>query len=129
GTPLDGLRRDLETQLAKLPTVRGASSSYASQRLNSVFDRAQTQADGFKDEYVSTEHLLLAITQDTASAAGQILRRHGVTQEGLLAALREVRGNQKVTDENPEDKYQALQRYARDLTDAARKGKLDRKST
>ena len=125
GVPVDGLRRELETQFGKLPTVRGASGSYPSQRLLAVFERAQAQADTFKDDYVSTEHLLLAIAQDTAGAAGQILGRNGVTQERLYTALREVRGNQKVTDENPEDKYQALQRYARDLTDAARKGKLD----
>src|SRR5438876_1036928 len=125
GVPVDGLRRELETQFAKLPTVRGTSGSYPSQRLLAVFERAQAQADTFKDDYVSTEHLLLAIAQDTAGAAGQILGRNGVTQERLYAALREVRGNQKVTDENPEDKYQALQRYSRDLTEAARKGKLD----
>jgi ATP-dependent Clp protease ATP-binding subunit ClpB len=125
GVQAETLRRDLDAQLGTLPAVRGTAGSYAGQRLLAVFERAQAEADRFKDEYVSTEHLLLGISQDRTGGAGQILGRHGVTQERLYAALREVRGSQKVTDENPEDKYQALQRYARDLTDAARKGKLD----
>src|ERR1051325_1019323 len=125
GVQPDGLRREIDAQLGTLPKVRGAGASYASQALSAVFERAQAEADRFKDEYVSTEHLLLGIAQERGSGAGQALPRPGVTQERLYAALREVRGNQKVTDENPEDKYQALQRYARDLTDAARKGKLD----
>jgi ATP-dependent Clp protease ATP-binding subunit ClpB len=125
GAKVEPLRRDLDAQLGKLPTVRGTSGSYASQRLLAAFERAQAEADRFKDDYVSTEHLLLGIAQDRGGGASQVLGRHGVTQEGLYTALREVRGTQKVTDENPEDKYQALQRYARDLTDAARKGKLD----
>jgi ATP-dependent Clp protease ATP-binding subunit ClpB len=125
GAQVEPLRRDLDAELGKLPRVRGSAGSYAGQRLLGVFERAQAEADRFKDEYVSTEHLLLGVTEDRAGGAGQVLARAGVSQERLYAALREVRGNQKVTDENPEDKYQALQRYARDLTDAARKGKLD----
>jgi ATP-dependent Clp protease ATP-binding subunit ClpB len=125
GAQTDALRRGLDAQLGKLPKVRGTSGSYASQPLGRVLEQAQAEADRFKDDYVSTEHLLLAIAQERSSGASQMLGRHGVTQERLLAALREVRGSQKVTDENPEDKYQALQRYARDLTEAARKGKLD----
>jgi ATP-dependent Clp protease ATP-binding subunit ClpB len=125
GAQVETLRRDLDVELGKLPKVRGSSSSYAGQRLLSVFERAQAEADRFKDDYVSTEHLLLGVTGDRGGGAGQVLARNGVTQERLYAALREVRGTQKVTDENPEDKYQALQRYARDLTEAARKGKLD----
>jgi ATP-dependent Clp protease ATP-binding subunit ClpB len=125
GVQVESLRRDLDGRLGALPKVRGSASSYAGQALLAAFEHAQTEADRFKDDYVSTEHLLLGIAQERGSGASQVLARHGVTQERLYAALREVRGTQKVTDENPEDKYQALQRYARDLTDAARKGKLD----
>src|SRR5207237_380290 len=78
-----------------------------------------------KDEYVSTEHLLVAVAQDQDGAAGRALAHAGVTLDAILKALVDVRGSQRVTDQNPEDKYQALQRYSRDLTDAARRGKLD----
>ena len=92
---------------------------------NQLLDRAFKEADGFKDEYVSTEHLLLAITQLKQDAAQQILAHHGATHDAILKALTAVRGSQRITDQNPEAKYQALERYARDLTEQARKGKLD----
>jgi ATP-dependent Clp protease ATP-binding subunit ClpB len=90
-----------------------------------LLERAFKEAANFKDEYVSTEHLLLATTQTKRSAAQEILVRHGATYEAILKALTAVRGSQQVTDQNPEAKYQALERYARDLTEQARRGKLD----
>jgi ATP-dependent Clp protease ATP-binding subunit ClpB len=119
------LQRALEAELAKLPTVRGGSGQYVSDRTRIMLERAQKEAERLKDEYVSTEHLLVAAAQDRDGAAGRVLAASGVTSEGIYRALVEVRGTQRVTDPNPEDKYQALQRYARDLTEAARKGKLD----
>src|SRR5438094_7903421 len=80
GGQVDGSRRDLDAQLGTLPKVRGASGSYMSQALGAVFERAQAEADRFKDEYVSTEHLLLGIAQERGGGAGQVLARHGVTQ-------------------------------------------------
>ncbi len=124
GAPADAVRRQVEGELARLPKVRGGEQ-YAGSRLIAVFDRAQTEADRLKDEYVSTEHLLVAIAQDAGSPAGRILASNGVTPDRIWSALQEVRGSQRVTDENPEGKYQALQRYARDLTELARKHKLD----
>ena len=112
--------------LEKLPKVSGASSQAGlSQSANQLLDRAFKEADNFKDEYVSTEHLLLAVTQLKQDTAQQILARHGATHEAILKALTAVRGSQRITDQNPEAKYQALERYARDLTEQARKGKLD----
>jgi ATP-dependent Clp protease ATP-binding subunit ClpB len=125
GARPDALQQALEAELAKLPTVRGGSGQYVSDRTRVLIERAQREAERLKDEYVSTEHLLVAATQDRDSGAGRVLAANGITSEGIYRALVEVRGTQRVTDQNPEDKYQALQRYARDLTDAARKGKLD----
>ncbi|HEV2721588.1 MAG TPA: AAA family ATPase, partial [Thermoanaerobaculia bacterium] len=109
-------------EVAKYSKVGGASAeSLISANLRRVFDVAFEEASKFNDEYVSTEHFLLAITQ----VKGDILKRHGVTHDAVLKALQSVRGSQRVTDQNPEDKYQALERYARDLTALARRGKLD----
>ncbi|HSS97169.1 MAG TPA: AAA family ATPase, partial [Terriglobales bacterium] len=117
---------EIYAALEKLPKVSGASSQAGiSQAANQLFDRAFKEADNFKDEYVSTEHLLLAVTQLKQDAAQQILARQGATHEAILKALTAVRGSQRITDQNPEAKYQALERYARDLTEQARKGKLD----
>jgi len=112
--------------LEKLPKVSGeAAQSNLSNEANKLLDQAFKEASNFKDEYVSTEHLLLAITHLKRDAAQQILARHGATYDAILKALTVVRGSQKVTDQNPEAKYQALERYARDLTEQARRGKLD----
>src|SRR5262249_42643190 len=86
---------------------------------------AFSEAERMKDEYVSTEHLLIGIVADTSGAAGRLLKAQSVTQDRVLQALKDVRGSQRVTDQNPEEKYQALERYGRDLTEAARKQKLD----
>ncbi len=113
-------------ELDKLPKVSGeAAQPTLSNEVNKLLDQAFKEASNFKDEYVSTEHLLLAATQLKRDAAQQILARHGATYDAILKALTAVRGSQKVTDQNPEAKYQALERYARDLTEQARRGKLD----
>ncbi|HYL12999.1 MAG TPA: ATP-dependent chaperone ClpB [Terriglobales bacterium] len=117
---------DAYKEIERLPKVSGAATQATmSPVLNQLLERAFKEADNFKDEYVSTEHMLLAITQMRRDAAEQILTRHGATYEAILKALTAVRGSQKVTDQNPEAKYQALERYARDLTELARRGKLD----
>jgi len=118
---------DVYGAIEQLPKVSGEGATQAaiSATANQLLDRAFKEASNFKDEYVSTEHLLLAITQLKRDAAQQILARHGATYDGILKALTSVRGSQKVTDQNPEAKYQALERYARDLTEQARRGKLD----
>ena len=114
--------RDIE----KLPKVSGgAAQATLSGAANQLLERAFKEADNFKDEYVSTEHLLLAITQLKNDVAQQILARQGATHDAILKALTSVRGSQRITDQNPEAKYQALERYARDLTEQARRGKLD----
>jgi ATP-dependent Clp protease ATP-binding subunit ClpB len=120
---LNEVYRAIET----LPKVSGGGVAQAtiSQAANQLLERAFKEADNFKDDYVSTEHLLLAATQAKRDAAQEILARHGATHDAILKALTAVRGSQKVTDQNPEAKYQALERYARDLTEQARRGKLD----
>jgi ATP-dependent Clp protease ATP-binding subunit ClpB len=117
---------DVYGEIDRLPKVSGESSQATlSPAVNQLLERAFKEAANFKDEYVSTEHLLLAATQTKRSAAQEILARHGATYDAILKALTSVRGSQKVTDQNPEAKYQALERYARDLTEQARRGKLD----
>jgi ATP-dependent Clp protease ATP-binding subunit ClpB len=114
----------LGAELDKQPKSPGSTQIGASGRLGRVLQQAQREASDLKDEYVSTEHLLLAMTEDTGFT-GQTLKRLGVTRDRVLNALREVRGSQRVTDANPEGKYQALEKYGRDLTDLARKNKID----
>jgi ATP-dependent Clp protease ATP-binding subunit ClpB len=113
-------------EVAKFSKVAGESAEPGvSSSMRKVFDEAFKLAAQFSDEYVSTEHFLLAIAQAKQTTAGKILARHGAVPDALLKALQSVRGTQRVTDQNPEDKYQALERYARDLTQLARRGKLD----
>src|SRR6059036_1520767 len=117
---------EIYESIEQLPKVSGgAAQASLSQAANQLLDRAFKEADTFKDEYVSTEHLLLAITQVKRDPAQEILARHGATHDAILKALTSVRGSQRITDQNPEAKYQALERYARDLTEQARRGKLD----
>ncbi len=116
----------IETALSGLARAATATQVYVSPRFKRVFDAAQEEADRLKDEYVSTEHFLLAMADDVEKgAAGQILRRAGVTRDRLYQALQEVRGGQRVTSPTPESTYQALEKYGRDLTGLARQGKLD----
>jgi ATP-dependent Clp protease ATP-binding subunit ClpB len=117
---------DTYEQIDRLPKVSGgATQATPSAALNKMLEQAFKEAANFKDEYVSTEHLLLAATHGKRDAAEEILARHGATYDAILKALTTVRGSQKVTDQNPEAKYQALERYAKDLTELARRGKLD----
>ena len=117
---------DLYRETEKLPKVSGeASQATLSNAANKLLEQAFKEAANFKDEYVSTEHLLLAITHLKQDAAQKILAQHGATNDAILKALISVRGSQKVTDQNPEAKFQALEKYARDLTEQARRGKLD----
>ena len=111
--------------IERLPKVGGLADHYLSPALKEVLDQAAKETEQFKDEYVSTEHLLLALSGKKNDAAGIILNRLGVTHDAILKALVAIRGTQRVTDQNPEAKYQALERYARDLTELARRGKLD----
>src|SRR5208337_2866733 len=114
-----------EKAIEGLPKVGGTTDHHLSPALKEVLDQAPKEKDQFKDEFVSTEHLLLALARKPRETAGRILAQLGVTHEAILKALVAVRGSQRVTDQNPEAKFQALERYARDLTDLARRGKLD----
>ena len=118
------LLSETEGMLASLPKVSGVVTRGLSPRLEPLFRRALSEADAFKDEFLSAEHFLLAFASEPGKVA-DLLRKHGLTREALLSALTAIRGTQRITDENPEAKYQALEKYCRDLTDAARRDKLD----
>ncbi len=123
GAHVGQIRSILESELGRLPKVSGGSLT-AARSLHDVLQAAQKQADRMKDQYVSTEHLLIALC-DIKSEAKEILTVSGVTKDAILAALKELRGSATVTSQNPEDTYQALERYGRDLVAMARQGKLD----
>jgi ATP-dependent Clp protease ATP-binding subunit ClpB len=126
GVPTERLEHNLHQIEEKLPRVSGGSNQPAlSASLNKVLDQAFREAANFKDEYVSTEHLFLGVARQKNDAAGAALTALGATHEAILQALTAVRGSQRVTDQNPEGKFQALEKYAKDLTDLARRGKLD----
>src|ERR1700756_1986329 len=126
GVPTEQLLSRANDALSKLPKVGGASSQPGlSSSMQKVLDRAFKEAADFKDEYVSTEHLLLALTEQKNDPARELLASLGATHDSVLQALSTVRGNQRVTDQNPESKFQALEKFAKDLTDLARRGKLD----
>ncbi|MCL5961217.1 MAG: AAA family ATPase, partial [Chloroflexi bacterium] len=113
-------------EVDRLPKVYGAGQVYLSPRLGRVFDVADQERERLKDEYVSTDHLLVAIADDQDKGAAQrILREYNITKDRIYQVLASIRGSQRVTDQNPEAKYQALEKYGRDLTELARKGKLD----
>src|SRR6266853_849649 len=119
---------DVYKEIEKLPKVSGPSGANQpslSAQVNQLLEKSFQEADTFKDEYVSTEHMLLALTSLKRDPAQELLTRHGATHDAILKALTSVRGSQRITDQNPEGKYQALERYARDLTEQARRGKLD----
>jgi ATP-dependent Clp protease ATP-binding subunit ClpB len=115
---------DTQAAVARLPRVQGGQQ-YFSPRQSQIFTAAQQQADKMQDEFISTEHLLVAIVDEKDGEAGKILRQHGIKKDDLLKVIEQMRGGSRITDQNAEQNYQALSKYARDLTDAARKGKLD----
>jgi ATP-dependent Clp protease ATP-binding subunit ClpB len=127
GANPDIIASQLENELNRVPQVtgRGVGQVYLSSRLNEIFNIAGKEAERLTDEYLSTEHFLMAITDEKQGASYQILQRNGVTKDAIFRVLQEIRGPHRVTDQNPEEKYQALKRYSRDLTEEARKGKLD----
>ncbi len=126
GVKLDLLKSELEQALSRIPQVKGITSDqmYISSRLSQVLEQAQAEAERLQDQYVSAEHILLAICDDSGEA-GRIFKEQGVGKDKIFQALREIRGSQRITDPNPEQKYQALKQYGKDLTELARKGKLD----
>src|ERR671936_526383 len=124
GASPDQLRTALRDQVERQPKVYGAAQPALSQRLARAVQNAQREAERLKDEYVSTEHLFLGVIE-VGGPVAELLQRSGITREKTLAALAQVRGNQRVTDQNPEAKYKALEKYGRDLTQLARSGKLD----
>jgi ATP-dependent Clp protease ATP-binding subunit ClpB len=119
------IERELDSHLKKQPSVQGAGEVYLGGRLNKIFDKATTEAAQLKDEYVSAEHVLIAIAEEKEGHAGKILRQAGITKDNIFKVLVDIRGNQRVTDPNPEGKYQALERYARDFNELAKKGSFD----
>jgi ATP-dependent Clp protease ATP-binding subunit ClpB len=126
GVPVEQLLSGVNAAIAKLPKVQGgAAQPGLSQALQQVLGRGFKEAENFKDEYVSTEHLLLALAEAKHEPVQMALQSFGATHDAILKALSAVRGSQRVTDQNPEGKFQALEKYAKDLTELARRGKLD----
>jgi ATP-dependent Clp protease ATP-binding subunit ClpB len=125
GVRNEALAHEIEREIGRLPKVQGFAQQHMGRPLNDVLENAFKEADNFKDEYVSTEHLFLAIASADRDPAGQLLKRQGATHDAILQALTGVRGTQRVTSQNPESTYASLEKYARDLTELARKSKLD----
>jgi len=119
------LSQEIEREIGRLPRVTGFAQQHMGKPLNDLLERAFDEAQGFKDEYVSTEHIFLAIAGQDRDPAGQLLKKQGASHEAILQALTSVRGTQRVTSQNPEATYAALEKYARDLTELARRSKLD----
>jgi len=127
GKDAAALARDTQALLSKLPSAQGGAQPGLSPRLRAVSTAAEQEAEHLKDDYVSTEHLLVAIASEAGrtAPAAKLLQQQGLTRDAIFQAMTAVRGSQRVTDQNPEGKYEALERYGRDLTEMARKGKLD----
>jgi ATP-dependent Clp protease ATP-binding subunit ClpB len=125
GARSETLSQEIDKEIGRLPKVQGFGQQHMGKPLNEVLERAFKEADSFKDEYVSTEHLFLAIAAQDRDPAGQLLKRQGASHEAILQALTGLRGTQRVTSQNPEATYASLEKYARDLTELARKSKLD----
>ena len=126
GIDNEKISKELQEYLDRLPKIQGIQGQvYISPQLKNILDLSFKEAETFKDEYVSTEHLFLAILKERQSFASQVLVNNGLTEENILEALKSIRGSQRITDPNPEDKFQALEKYGRNLTALARQGKLD----
>jgi ATP-dependent Clp protease ATP-binding subunit ClpB len=125
GVPVEQLLSGVNSAITKLSKVSGGNQPGMSKALQTAMDQAFKEAENFKDEYVSTEHLLLALTRAKGDPVESAMAALGATHEAVLKALSSVRGSQRVTDQNPEGKFQALEKYAKDLTELARRGKLD----
>jgi len=125
GTNPAQLQNELQTLIQKLPKVSGAGGEYLSSSFKKVLEVSEQEARSLKDDYVSTEHLLLGLSEVKEAKTASLLKSHGVSRAALLKALVDIRGSHRVTDQNPEAKYQSLKKYSRDLTDLARRGKLD----
>jgi ATP-dependent Clp protease ATP-binding subunit ClpB len=125
GARPEALASDVEQALGRLPKVSGVAQQHLSPAINELFEKAFAEAGKFHDEYVSNEHLLLAMSDFGRDPAAELLRKHGVSHDAILQALAGVRGSQRVTSPNPESTYRALEQYAKDLTELARRGKLD----
>src|SRR5581483_8734467 len=125
---VDALRKRFQQEIDRLPKVSGPSGGpdqvYVTQRITKLLNQAEEEAKRLKDDYVSVEHVLLAATEDSG-ATGKLFKEFGITRERLMRALQEVRGSQRVTNQNPEATYEALEKYGRDLTQLASQGKLD----
>ncbi|MHB8906243.1 MAG: Clp protease N-terminal domain-containing protein, partial [Melioribacteraceae bacterium] len=126
GANINQMRIKIGELLERLPKVSGSGIGNQQLSVNTakLFDRSSEEAKTLKDEYVSNEHLLLALSEDK-NASGKLLNENGIDKNTILTALKEIRGNQRVTSQNPEDTYQALQKYGRDLNELARSNKLD----
>src|SRR5487761_1468233 len=125
GAAPEALAGEVRREIERLPKISGAAQQYMSPASNDVLSRAFDEATRFKDEYVSTEHILLAIAQLDRDPAGALLARSGANHDAILQALVSVRGSHRITSQNPETTYRALEQYGRDLTEQARRGKLD----
>jgi ATP-dependent Clp protease ATP-binding subunit ClpB len=125
GVPPAKVQPDLEKELARRHKIQGGNEPYAGRDLQKALDAAQSEAGKLKDDYVSTEHLLLGLLDEASPSLKKIFTAHGLKRDAVLKALAELRGNQRVTDQQPEGKFQALEKYGRDLTALARQGKID----
>jgi ATP-dependent Clp protease ATP-binding subunit ClpB len=125
GIRTEAMNQEIDREIARLPKVQGFTQQNLSRALNDVLERSFKEASNFKDEYVSTEHLFLAIAGEDRDPAGRLLKKNGASHEAILQALAGVRGSQRVTSQNPESTYASLEKYARDLTELARRSKLD----
>ncbi|AFM25633.1 ATP-dependent chaperone ClpB [Desulfomonile tiedjei] len=127
GTDLDRIRNETLKAVERLPTQSGTTTAdrYFSNQLREVLEKAFKEMEQLKDEYLSVEHMLIAIAESSGTQAGKILTSRGVTKDKIYVVLTDIRGTQRVTDQSPEEKYQALKRFTKDLTELARKGKLD----
>jgi len=126
GADMRTLQREIERTLNGMPKVSGGTAqAYMTPRLNKVLEHSFEEAKRLKDDFVSAEHILISMTEDKDGPAGRILRSAGVTKDSIYKVLVEIRGSQRITDQNPEEKYQALEKYARDFNELARKGSFD----